>query len=307
MIRTQILPLFLFAGSVFGADGYSQGRNQTVLREQAGSIRTIYHDVRTPFGSTLPALGMDDWMQIRLAYDNEHRFSEELDNPDLGRTHQADLLLRGYVLSRVVLEVETIGEASPVANDVDVSDLQARLAITVAKWRYAGIAVVGGWAGSMGQGKLPVIGHQGDFSRPGWILGTRFTGSLGFTVINLNIDGLWTPNGEQVFPEGWAVDEKVLTTGIKQEVNTARAQARLGISYRPCRWGRIGVEGLLRLDAIEFEEDRLNDRSTRVEAVAEFNPDLGISFTGHVGVQPDEWHDEQRGAIVWGAAMVIRF
>ena len=311
MYCTVGLGLSSLSASLSAEDRFTPGRDQTVIREMSNSIRTIYTDVRTPFGDTIPALGMMDWSQISLTLRSFHRYADDLVDPNIGRALQADLLARGYLWSRGVLEVEALGEASPIADPIDVSDINLRLAVTVAKWRYAGISLVGGWGTSVGSGKVLAIGHEADFYRPSYLFGFRTTSSIGYTVINFNLNGDWTPAGTQQYPAGWVDKDTgdVLTTGKPQEVNTVHTTALLGASYRPSRFYRVGGEASLGYDFIQYDpstEGTLAYRLLTVQALVEVNPLNNLSFTGGVGVQPDQWN-EKGGSVVWSGSLLTRF
>lgn len=311
MIRPFLLLLPL-AVAAAADPTWQPGRNQTILRERGdsgslSSIRTIYSDVRTPFGTVLPAMGMDDWVQVLLSYDNRRRYYADLEDGDLGRRHDAGLLLRGYLWSRGVLEVEGHGESSQVADDVDASDISVRLAITVAQWRYAGVSIFAGTGLPVGSGKIPVYGHDADLTKLDYQLGMRATASAGFWVFHWNIDGGWDPNGVQVYPKGWTKDDVVLTTGEKQEVNTVHATSKLGVSWRPSRFFRVGGEGSLSYDSIEFEDERLTQPTAIIAGVVEVNPVDHLTITGHCGVQTTYPHVSERGAVVAGGTMLLRF
>lgn len=312
-----LLVVFSIAG--YGADVFMFPQNQTVLREQRGEIHTVFQDVRAPMIATMPGMGMYDTCQLRVGSTYSHAWWDGLldEQKDQGRALDTTVLARLRLAGWCAFEIEAGVQDSQVADNLDLRNIDTRLAFTLFQARYTGVTLALGAAAPISsEGKVPGYNHENDFTRWSYLAEVRFTTNLGFNVLSLNVGGRWTPNALNEFEEGLGTEDgDPIASGPGTQNNYARLDGRAAWSYRPLRYVRAGLEYQLKWDTFELshadpaEGDLDLTNGNHVGSVfVEVNPVRELAIIAHCGANFMRWnHGERADALVFGGILQATF
>jgi hypothetical protein len=308
---------FLYAPLLSAYDSLYIPQQQTVVRERRAEIHTVYQDVRSPMVNAMPGMALYDSMQLRVMsqYSNAWWSGLQEDQRDQGRSLNTEILAR-FNLNYFLLELETGAQDSDLT-DIDIHNLDIRLAIPLYQARYTGITfVAGGSAALSSDGEVPGYNHESDISRWAYLSELRFTTNIGFNVLSLNFGGRWAPNVKNSFPDHLITDDGfAIPSGKGVENNYVGIVGRAGWSYRPLRYARAGVEYLLNYDNFEFENPDPTEPSADLSNInhygqffIEANPIRELAITAFLGVNIERWTDlDHDSALVIGGSLQTTF
>jgi hypothetical protein len=245
--------LLVAAATVTGATlaGADRITNQTILREQAGVITTVWGDVRRPIGETAPGLTMPGWggtvtLRGRLwspVFDGESIFQNrpgdpiQITTPDPVAETRADGTLTwrqnifgelGHLeISQTVTSDDLTGRNTLLWSDLDTSAW-----IGVIASRYARV--------SLGIGCLLDTGADEDWigTHGTWTptVGVRAIGAWDLFAASGQIRGQWAP---------WGGSNEISdASGTVRTVDNefAGLLGSVALTYRVSQYARVGVE-----------------------------------------------------------------
>lgn len=305
----------LLAPALHAAE-YALPRNQTLVREQNMAIPTIWYDVRSPMLLTQPGGAMGTPYEIDLTYRQHHLYREAFQNPqqrDQGEDHIEELRWKTRLAPWLFTELRCLAHAGAAANDIEASDAETLAGLQLYRDRYRGAAFVVGAAWPIGPGHVWGDGHRDDLKKPFAVAELRFTESLGWTVFHLNIGGRF---GHDVHFATWEEtpinDAITLPQGTFAVNRYVRYESRLGFTYRPLLFLRLGAEAEARYETFTKSVDtgdlRFNERSLVTLGFLEFNPSRTTSLRLAGGIEPDVYSKlgrKQGGT--FGAGLGVRW
>jgi hypothetical protein len=290
-----------------------QPRQQTVVREEAGTIRTIYDDVASPMLLTMPGTRLNSHGQIDLAYRNEVLYREDLADEskrDEGEQNLVDCRLRLQVWKRVSAELRTGLVFASVNDDPEVIDLDVLSAINLYQDRYRGGAIAFGVGFPIGSGKALGDAHEGSIGHLAYVVQLRCTESYGFNVWHLNVGGRYINQAETDNARQRVTSDGEIIPEGEWHYRQMRLEASIGYSYRPMRWFRLGLEGKALIDLFDGDdepESELTDRHTQAVGFAEFNPSRNVAIRGEYGFAPDLINKDGVRPTVVNCGLLVRF
>ncbi|HYE08271.1 MAG TPA: hypothetical protein VEL07_22345 [Planctomycetota bacterium] len=291
--------------------------NQTALREQFGTIVSIYGDLRRAGVYSHPAMPLPHgWTALSLTYEARpiawapgsplHVTGDALDQPLPEDREELTLSWRqNYGTPWIGSETSISGSKDSRTGEEHWSDLSVDLVVPLWRARYQAVAIAVGSRTPFGDTDDWLM-SGGDFAETSWPGSIELRGSFGLWLATLN-----ARFGFEYLAKGLNTVEAP-AGGDEIEVEHRRQiwDGAIGLGVRPLTWLRVGVEL-----AFTRREWRARDDEARFDGMDQTDAPLvgtlelsswGLSLTGWAGTQlgdRDRLDGSDRlvagGAIAW--------